>query len=142
MVKKLSELEEDGILKSSSRGNLKLYSINRGYPLYDEYSRIVLKTIGIETKLKEILGGFEGILAAYIYGSYARGVMQAHSDIDLLVIGDHSSVALQRKISALQKDAGREINVVNMDMKEFSRRKTGADPFIKGLLKGPKIKLI
>ena len=52
LVKKIKELEREGILKSQDRGNLKLYSINRDYPLYDEYRRIVIKTIGFEENLR------------------------------------------------------------------------------------------
>jgi len=37
LVKKLKEIEKEGLLKSESRGNLKLYSINRKYPLYNGY---------------------------------------------------------------------------------------------------------
>ena len=37
LVKKLHELEVENILKSQTRGNLKLYSINSGYSLYKEY---------------------------------------------------------------------------------------------------------
>ena len=41
LVKKLRELEEEGILQCRIIGNIKLYSINREYPLYNEYCRIV-----------------------------------------------------------------------------------------------------
>ncbi|KKM82518.1 hypothetical protein LCGC14_1318790, partial [marine sediment metagenome] len=34
LVKKIKELETEGILKSQARGNLKLYSINRNYKLF------------------------------------------------------------------------------------------------------------
>jgi len=36
LVKKIRQLENEGILKSQSRGNLKLYSINTDYSLYKE----------------------------------------------------------------------------------------------------------
>lgn len=53
LVKKLRELEKEGILKSQIRGNLKLYSINKSYPLYKEYEKIVLKTVGLEDRMKK-----------------------------------------------------------------------------------------
>ncbi|MFH1317941.1 MAG: hypothetical protein ABIH71_02865, partial [Candidatus Omnitrophota bacterium] len=55
LVKKLRELETEGILRSERRGNLKLYSINKRYPLYREYEKIILKTVGVEAKLKKIV---------------------------------------------------------------------------------------
>lgn len=142
LVKKLIELEREGILKSGQRGNLKLYSINREYPLYDEYQKIVLKTVGFEKVLKEALSGIKGINQVIIYGSYAKDKMDAHSDIDVLIVGSHSAISAQRKISKLQPELRREINLVNMTEVEFKNRIKKKDPFIHGVLKEKHVKLI
>lgn len=135
LVKKIRELEEEGILISRQRGNLKLYSVNDKFPLYKEYKSIVLKTLGFEEQLKTALKEVPGIEKAYIYGSYAENKMGAHSDIDLLVIGEHRIVNLQKKISLLQRELDREINVVNMSKNEFKRRRKKKDPFIANIFK-------
>jgi predicted nucleotidyltransferase len=142
LVKKIRELEKEGLLISRQRGNLKLYSINNKFPLYKEYRNIILKTLGLEEKLRNILKGVNGIEQAYIYGSYADNKMDAHSDIDLLVIGKHSVIALQKKISPLQQELDREINVVNMDGSEFIRRRKNKDPFIANILKNKLVVII
>jgi len=49
LVRKLKELEKEGILKSESSGNLKLYSVNRNYPLYREYRKILKVTSGVSS---------------------------------------------------------------------------------------------
>ena len=54
LVKKLKELEQEGIFRCQQRGNLKLYSIDRSFPLYEEYKKIVLKPIGLEDKIKKL----------------------------------------------------------------------------------------
>ena len=61
LVRKIKELETEGVLKSQSRGNLKFYSINRKYPLYNEYRKIVIKTIGFEKGLKSTLKDVKAI---------------------------------------------------------------------------------
>ncbi len=142
LVKKLKALEKDGILKSQTRGNLKLYSINESYPLYEEFKKIILKTIGVEDKLRRILKEVDGIINAYIYGSYAKNKMDIHSDIDLLIIGDHEIRLLQKKLNNLQKEIDREINSVNMDEKEYKKRIRAEDPFIFKILKEKHIKII
>jgi predicted nucleotidyltransferase len=142
LVKKLKELEQEGILKTQSKGNLKLYTINKSYPLYEEYKRIFLKTVGFEDKVKKVVNEIEGVKEAYIYGSYAKNTMDTHSDIDLLVIGNHSIISLQRKLNKLQQEIGREINVVNMDENEFKKRKKSKDPFIAGILREKHIRVI
>ena len=142
LVKKLKELEKNGILKSQTRGNLKLYSINKNYPLYNEYKKIFLKTIGLEDKLKKIMNDVAGVKEAYIYGSYAKDKMDVHSDIDLLVIGDHKIISLQKKLNNLQKEIDREINSVNMDEREYKRRIKNKDFFILEVFNKKYIKLI
>ncbi len=142
LVKKMQELEKEGILKSQTRGNLKLYSINQNYALYDEYRRIVLKTIGFEESLKEILKGVGDIRQAYIYGSYAKNKMDVHSDIDLLVIGEHDIILLQRKLNNLQKEINREINVVNMSEDEYKKHIKNKSSFVHGVLKQKNIRVV
>jgi len=142
LVKKMRELEKIGLLKSETRGNLKLYSIDSSYPLYDEYKNIIMKTLGFEVWLKKILKETKGIKEVYIYGSYAKNKMDTHSDIDLLIVGTHNIVFLQRKLGKLQKEIGREINAINMDEREFKRRIAQKDPFVTGVLKQKNIKII
>lgn len=142
LVKKLKELEKNGILKSETRGNLKFYSMNGSYPLYEEYKKIVLKTIGLEDKLKTIMEGVAGVKEAYIYGSCAKNKLDAHSDIDLLVVGNHKITVLQKKLSNLQREIDREINSVSMDELEFKKRIKKKDPFVLNILKSEHIKII
>lgn len=142
LVKKLNELEQEGILKYKFQGNQKLYSINERYPLYNEYKKITFKTIGIENRLKDIFSNTKDIEKAILYRSYARDEMDTHSDIDLLVVGNHKILPLQKQINKLQKDINREINIVNMDNKEFTKRKKQKDPFIKTIFKEKYIEVI
>jgi len=142
LLKKLKELENDGLLSSETRGNQKIYSINKLYPLYEEYKKIVFKTIGVESKLKNMLTKIKGIEKVYLFGSYAKDSMEAHSDIDLLVVGEHSVMDLQKEISKIQKEIGREINVVNMDKIDFEKRQKGKDPFIETVFKEKYIEVI
>lgn len=142
LVKKIKELEKEGILKSQHRGNLKLYSINKDYPLYDEYRKIVIKTLGFEEDIKRVLEGTKGVKEAYIYGSYGKNKMDVYSDIDLLVVGNHTVIPLQRKLNKIQKEINREINVINMDEQEFRNRIKGGDAFVKGVLKQKNIRII
>lgn len=142
LVKKLKELEKEGILKRENKGNLKLYSINRNYPLYGEYRTIFLKTVGFEEKLRRILQKIVGVKEAYLYGSYAMNKMDIHSDIDLLVVGNHNLLTLQRKLGLLQRDIKREINIVNMGEPDFKKRIKNKDPFIYELLKKKHIRIV
>ncbi len=139
--RKLDELEKEGILKSEFRGKERYFSLASDFPLLEQYRQIFLKTFGLERSLKKMVAGTAGVKKAYIFGSYASNRMDSSSDIDLLVVGEHSVLELQKQIVKLQKVLGREINVVNMDEKEFLARKKN-DQLVKNIFKAKAIELL
>jgi len=142
LVKKLKEFESAGILSKEKRGNQRVYFLNKGYPLFDELKKVVLKTVGIEMILRKELAKIEGLKFAYIFGSYAAGKLSAQSDIDLLVVGDFDSMELSRLIFDLEAKFNREINAIEMDEKEYEERKSKRDAFLLNIEQGKRIQLI
>jgi len=140
LVKKLNELEKLGLFTTDYVGNLKFYSLNKKFPFYKEYRNIILKTVGIEIQLKKIVAKLGSVKRAFIYGSFVTDKMDTSSDIDVMLIGDHDVVELQKEIGALQKEYDREINVMSLSKKEFDSKKK--DPFIMGVLQKKRIELI
>lgn len=141
LYRKLEELEKEGILKSEFRGRERYFFLNTKWPLFEHYRQIFLKTYGIESELKKIVKDVHGIKKACIFGSYARGDMAPSSDIDVLVVGDHSILELQKRVNMLQKKTDREFNIVNMDGKDFAKRKK-SDQFIKNIFNDKRIELL
>ncbi len=139
---KLKELEKEGLLKSEFVGNARYFSLNGGYPLLAQYQEIFLKTIGLEKRIADALKSTPGIQEAYIFGSYAKNAMDAASDIDVLAVGDHSAIALQKEINGLQREIGREINVINMSREEFARKRRASAGLVKNILSGRYIKVL
>jgi len=139
---KLKELEKGGLLKSEFRGKQRYFFLAKNNPVLEHYRQIFLKTHGIEKRLKDVMGNIKGLGEAYLFGSYASNKMDFSSDIDLLAVGAHSVLELQRVIAKFQKDTGREFNVVNLSTKEFEKKKNNKDPFINGILKTKTIKLV
>ncbi|MBL7131414.1 MAG: nucleotidyltransferase domain-containing protein [Candidatus Omnitrophica bacterium] len=89
-----------------------------------------------------MVGGIKGLKEAYLFGSYASNKMDSSSDIDLLAIGTHSVLELQRVIAKLQKDTGREFNVTNLSPKEFEAKKKDKGHFINSVFKTKIIRLV
>ncbi|TRZ96008.1 nucleotidyltransferase domain-containing protein [bacterium] len=139
---KLKEFEELGLLKSEFRGTERYFFLAKDNPILKHYRQIFLKTYGIEKKLQDILRGIKGLKEAYIFGSYAINKMGSSSDLDILVIGSHSVLELQRHIAKLQKGIGREFNIINLSPKEFKAKKKDKDHFINGVFKTKTIRLI
>lgn len=141
LVKKLQELEREGILNNHSRGNLKMISLNTKYPLFNEYKKIIMQQTGLERNLREIVTDNKKIKFAIIFGSYAQNQMSSFSDIDVLFVGDHSIVSVQRKLDKIQKDINREINAIHMSDQEFHQRNKKRDPFIADIFKKKHIRI-
>ena len=141
LTRKLHELEDLGLLKSDTRGRERYYYLNKAYPLIEEYRKIILKTIGVEDALKKLLREIPGIKKAFIYGSYAGNRMDSASDIDVLVIGEHRALDLQRKIVKLQRTLSREINLISLSTKEYEA-KHKSDNFLKSIESKPKVVLV
>lgn len=139
---KLKEFEGKGFLKSEFRGKERYFFLAKDNPVLEHYRQIFLKTYGIEKKLKGILSDIKGLKEAYLFGSYANNNMDSSSDVDILAIGSHSVLELQRFIAKLQKDTGREFNVKNLSLKEFEAKKKNKDPFINGVFKTKIIRLV
>ena len=138
---KLKEFEREGLFKSEFRGKERYFFLAKDNPVLEHYRQIFLKTYGIEKRLKDMISNIKGLKEAYIYGSYATNKMDSSSDIDILAIGSHSVLELQRVIVKLQKDTGREFNVTNLSLKEFAARKKDKAHFINSVFKTKIIRL-
>ena len=141
LVRKLTEWEKDGVLTKTERGNLSLYKINKDYSLLKEMKNIAQKKFGLEEQLKKVLKKIEGIKKAFIFGSYAKDTLETESDIDLLLVGSHGALEIQKEIVKLQKEFDREINTVDMTEAEFKEKKQ-EDEFLKGILSDKYIQII
>ncbi|MFH1379302.1 MAG: nucleotidyltransferase domain-containing protein [bacterium] len=138
----LLRLEESGLLLSEFIGKERYFSINKKNPLYTEYKNIFLKTIGIEEILKNKVTNIHGLKEAFIFGSYANKGYDSHSDIDILLIGEHRSLEAQKVLYKVQKVIGREINIINIRSNEFKIKKKNNDQFIKDVFNKKTIKLL
>lgn len=142
LFRKLKELEIEGILISENRGSQKYYSLNKKYPLFKEFKKTYQAKYGLTNSLKEKISGIKGLREAYIFGSYASDSLQQGSDIDILLVGDHSSLEAKKLIIPLQKDIGREINIIDLSEQELKRRKKQNDEFVNNIFSNEVIKLI
>lgn len=88
----LSNLAEEGILKSEMQGPLKYFSVDESYIHYPELKNIVLREIRrqkLDSDLRKLL---KRLKKSYhpekiiLFGSMARGRVSPDSDIDIMVI--------------------------------------------------------
>jgi len=123
--KMLMRLKDEGLLGTTEMGNLKFYSVNRAYPLFFEFKKIIDKTVGIEHQLRMGFRSLKGLKFAFLFGSYVKGDFMADSDIDVFVIGDVDENELMKKIKKVEEIVGREVNFHVADEREFVEKLKG-----------------
>jgi predicted nucleotidyltransferase len=138
----LQRLASLGLVEKRADGNRRLYTANRNHPLFPDIHNLVLKTSGLADILRTALAGEPNIRLAFVFGSIARGEEQAHSDIDLMVIGTIGLRALTRRLSGVAATLGRELNPHVFTVEEFLRRKKARDHFLATVLDSPHIFII
>jgi len=138
----LARLETEGLFASEVRGQQKYFRLNRNHPLYEEFRRIVFKTIGVVGQLRSTLAHMQGVEEAYLYGSFARNQEDAESDIDVLIVGEPNAEKLEEVIRKLERQLGREINYTLMGPKEFKTRQKKKDAFLADIWRHKKINLL
>jgi predicted nucleotidyltransferase/predicted transcriptional regulator with HTH domain len=136
LSRELKKLEVEGLYTSVTKGNMKLYLLNKRYPLYAELKTIIAKTTGIEGKLKEIVTYYLGISLAFIYGSYATNTEQKSSDIDVILVGKFSIDQFTSDIHELESQLNREINFTAYSKSEFEKEKKVKGGFLQLILEG------
>lgn len=144
LSKEMSKLEKEGIFISQFRGNQKYFFLNEDYPLYNELKSIIFKTIGIQGSIQKIINETNGIVKAFIYGSFASGDETSASDIDLCLIINNdvfNEDGFISKINSLEKNISREINYIYYSQEEWKSRVKDKDSFIESIEKGLKIML-
>ena len=118
------------------------YSVNKESPIFEEFKRIVSKTIGVEGLIKEVLRDIKGIDIAFIYGSFAKEKEDSFSDIDLMIIGNPNEDILISKISSTEEKLKREINYSIFSPEDFKEGLKKNEVFLEEIISNPKLFII
>jgi len=142
--RELARLERSGLIVSEAIGRQKHYRANIAAPLYPEIRNIILKTIGLAEPLRVALKPLApAIEAAFVYGSVAKALDHAASDIDLMVVSDTLTYA--DVFGALEKagrELGRKINPTIYTRAELDKRRHEQNAFVTRVIADTKIWVI
>lgn len=141
LFRKLKELETEGILFSEIQGNQRYYRLNKKYPLFNELKKSFEAKYGLVSLLKNKLSKLKNLQEAYIFGSFANNSFQQESDIDILLIGEHSPLEAKRLILPLQNIFKRDFNIIDISTADLEKKKKQNDEFIKNIFSHKIIKL-
>lgn len=129
-----------GVLTRKEVGRQVFYAADRACPVFEELAGLLRKTVGLVDVIRQALQPFsERIRAVFLYGSMAAGVETAHSDVDVMVIGDLSFADAVGALAMAQEKLKREVNPTVMKASDFVSKRESGDGFVAAVWKAPKL---
>lgn len=130
-----------GLVNMRPVGSSNEYSLNRGHVLWEPILRVLESPAIVETHIAQILSTVFGehLIAAALYGSFARGEAETGSDIDILIVHADDDPAIG--LADLIDDANERIRVLTgndaqllpVSRSELRNLVTHADPLVDSL---------
>jgi len=106
----LNRFEKAGMLKSALKGNKKIFSANTQHPLYSEIHNILLKYIGFDKILDNVVSRLGNVEKVYVSGDFAEG--KDSSIIDLIFVGKVDKIYLMQLVEKVEKLIMRKIRYI------------------------------
>jgi predicted nucleotidyltransferase len=142
MHRELQQFLSAGLVREKRVGGRRFYLPNEAHPVHEELRSLARKLLGIPAMIQRELEPFKDTIeTAFIYGSIAKGVDDAESDIDVMIVGRCDLVKLLDAMQTLEPALRRPISVRFYDPGEY-RKLLRSDPFLARVAAGPRISLL
>jgi predicted nucleotidyltransferase len=121
VLKELSNLEDLNLIVKYKKGNLSIYKINKSNIFLTDLKNIFLKTEFVGKNIKDKLE--DKVKYCLIFGSFAKGIENSKSDVDILIISDVlKENELLNITQDLENSLNRDINYILWDNKDFIKK--------------------
>jgi len=129
----LNQLTKTNLLISEKNGRNVYYTANTNHPLYPELKSMVIKVMGIDRVIEDIVNRLGDLEKAYLIDDYAEG--KDTGIIDLIFIGNINTYQLNDLIRKTEPYINRKIRSLVMNHQEF-------DEFLPKLKTRPRLLLL
>ncbi len=128
----LNKFEQAGLLQSLVKGNKKYYKANTQHPLFSDIHSIILKYVGIDKIIENVVEKLGDIKKVYLVGDFARG--KDAKVIDLIFVGqDINKQYLLKLVEKAESFIDRRIRYLVFTQQEFDdymNTYTGDEPLL------------
>jgi len=127
----LNKFEKAGLLKSVANGNKKIFSANTAHPLFREIHNILLKHIGIDQIINNVIERLGNVDRVYLTGAFAKGIDSPI--VDLILIGELDREYLSSLVVKAEDVISRKIRYVifsNEEYKDYALTLKGQEPLL------------
>ncbi len=116
----LNRLSEAGLLVHEQTGNTVMYKANASNPFFKTLQKLVMKYMGVDEVIENVVGKIGDLELAFITGDYARGVDSGV--IDLVLVGNTLDKNYVSKLHTKAEDLiQRKIRLLSLNLEEFLR---------------------
>ncbi len=142
--RELSKLEGSALVSIERIGNQKHYRANQASPIFEELRGLIEKTVGLAEPIRKSLEPYaDAIKSAFVYGSVAKGADTAHSDIDLMVIGDDLNYSdLYTAAQNVESKLRRKVHPLFLSPEDWRRKTSDKGSVFSKISHSPKIFII
>ncbi|MEM9884555.1 MAG: ArsR family transcriptional regulator [Bacteroidota bacterium] len=106
----LNRLEQSGMLSSFMNGNKKMFQANPTHPLFGEVHNIVMKHVGLDKVIQNVVEGLGEVEKIYLSGKFAEGLNS--SVIDLIFVGNIDKIYLLKLVDKVESMISRKLRYI------------------------------
>lgn len=125
----LNKLEKAGMLTSHAKGNKKMFQANTLHPLFKEIHSIIMKHIGLDHIIENVIERLGDVDKVYLTGAFARGMDS--QIIDLVFVGNIDNSFLIQLIDKAERLVNRKIRYLTYtDFTDLDRSQFDCEPLL------------
>ena len=137
--RELQRLERRGLVERVEKGSRVLYRAADAHPGWKALRQFIRDFAHPAEVVEEAIAGVEGVEAAFVFGSFARGDARDDSDVDVLVVGDQEAeVRLGREAAGASVLLGRPVEIRAYTREKLERQLGAGNAVLRRILAGPK----
>lgn len=103
----LNRLTKAGLLESKVEGKTVIYKAKNSHPLFSDIKNLVVKYMGIDKIVEDVVKKLGKLDSAYVTGDYAKG--KDSGVVDLVLVGDIDKIYLLSLVEKAEKLINRKI---------------------------------
>lgn len=118
----LNNFEKAGLLQSKLKGNKKIYKANSKHPLFPDIHNIILKHVGIDHIIEEVVEKLGDVHKVFLTGDFAKGINSGV--MDLIFVGSEiNKDYLFKLVGKVEKMINRKLRFMVFEPEEFENYK-------------------
>lgn len=122
--RELERLQRLGVMAVKQEGNRTTYAVSQGAPEWRALEELARTSSDPVPLMRDALVDVEGLLAAFVFGSVARGTQREDSDVDLFVLEgpDFDRKRFYRQLCEVSLLLDREVNAMRYTPQDMGER--------------------